>query len=114
MTCHTPCAWRRPAHAPDAQQGRKAAQRIVGVRVRHSTRLPICLIRPDITLRRAGINGAPPTAYLGCTTKAAAAASHVALIVLPRCSAIVPRQNAPGGKQVSPGELGRVAAVNAL
>jgi AhpD family alkylhydroperoxidase len=27
------------------------------------------LIRPDIALRRAGINDLPPAAYLGCTTK---------------------------------------------
>jgi 3-oxoacyl-(acyl-carrier-protein) synthase len=27
------------------------------------------LIRPDITLRRAGINSGPPAAYLSCTTK---------------------------------------------
>jgi AhpD family alkylhydroperoxidase len=30
---------------------------------------PTCLIRPDITLRRAGINSGPPAAYLSCTTK---------------------------------------------
>jgi hypothetical protein len=30
---------------------------------------PPVLIRPDITLRRAGINSGPPAAYLSCTTK---------------------------------------------
>lgn len=67
---------------PDAQQWRKAAQRIVGFRVRrdplHGIRfvapsvmhpLRACLIRPDITLRRAGIKGGLPAAYFDCNTK---------------------------------------------
>jgi hypothetical protein len=37
--------------------------------VRRGTGAFACLIRPDIALRRAGINGGPPAAYLGYIKK---------------------------------------------